>query len=332
MSGTPSMELSAEDKAYFETGGEPAAGKPEPEAGSEVEIEASEPETGKSDAEEGKKADKPADDAPKMVQKGALDAERAARKRAEKEAKRIEAEYRDRHARLEERLSILTSAMAPEPKQETAPAWDEDPIAAGKHTQAQIDQFRQEQARQRQAQEQAQRQQAAVGQLKSAYMADAAQFRETTPDFNDAYQFLVQARMRELGKLPGLRGNPMAIQKAAEDDELRIVHATLRAGESAAELMYQLAQERGWKPKSEAEKPSPQKENAAAEIERLAKAQDASTSLSKGGGGAGGSGNITLEALDRMSKDEFARFIASKNKNNPRGFDNWMEKQMVGGR
>lgn len=355
-SKTPSLELSDDDRAFLESGGTVLEGEGGQGASREEQDTAaagagsSEVVAGAEEQPADAGGKKPSPEAPRMVDKKALDAEREARKREQKERAREREEYAAFKARTEERLAIMQQAWqqpAQQPQQTREPApppdMNADPIGyikwLGDQHQAETQALTKRLAeieggaqRSQANQQRMQAQQQAMAQLEAAYRADAATFRDGTPDFQQAYDYLISSRQRELGRLPQYRNNPMALVNAVRADEMAIARAALEAGESPAEILYGLAQERGWKPGNGQAQPQQignGKGSGEEQIQRLRKAQDASTSLSRAGGAPGGNA-ITLEQLDRMSKDEFDAFVAAKNKGDPRGFDKWMGKQILG--
>jgi len=325
------MDLTEDEKHYLETGEDKTAQADEAPAQETTEAK-SEPSGDQYVA-----ADEAAPEAPKeepktplqkMVDKKALDAERAQHKKTKAELQRIEMESREKAARLEERLNILQAALQPEPAAAPArPDPDEDIFGAYKDLEGRFNNFMQQNEAQRKQQEQYQRVVAINNQVETAYRQDAAQFAGQNPDFTEAYKWLIKSRQAEYAQIPGYRENPGAAAKALHDEEMNIARNALQGRSSPAETMYNIALARGWKG-NVGSAPVERQNTASDQVKRLSKAQDASASLTKVGGSTGGS-TITLDTLDRMSKKEFQDFIASKNKNNPNGYDQWFEKQML---
>lgn len=235
-----------------------------------------------------------------------------------------------RQARLEERQNALNEAWtrgqqaqqrqaAPEP--EAIPDVNQDPLAAIAWTQAQIRADREARAQaEREWGEQSQRQQAqtaeqqaAQAEWQQAYPAVTAYWEQAAaanPQINDAYNALRQSYAAELKRL-GWHGQH---DIGAELNRIETGHILncYRSGTPIDEFVLGLAESRGWKPKDPDAEPEVQNGKAnenADTLKRLAKAQDASDTLSGMGGGAGGN-KISLETLDRMPAKEFNALIA----------------------
>lgn len=324
---TPHEELPEEGG----TGGEE---KPEAEA-KKPEAKAKEgDDKSKKEPEKAKDTKKP-EEKQKTVPHGAMEAERQRRKQVEAAFETFKREQAERQARLDERLSIINEALKPK---EEEPDPDKDIFGAFEHLRGQFQELQQRHQTEQQQTAEQRRQQEQVNQIRVHYMADAEAFSAETPDFKDAYQFLLTSRQKELRLLPAYRSNPLALRQAIEQDELAIVQSALDNGESPAAVMYAIAQARGYAPKIDEEPPveeevKPEEKPAPTgndKIEEIEKRRDASISLSDGGGSPGGE-KITLEAIDRMKPDEFKAFVAKINKNNPKGMDKLMQRLMLGG-
>src|SRR3990167_1585125 len=336
--------LSADDKAFLETppGDEPLDEQVEADDDEEIGEDAKARDADKPAAEAATDKDKADKDKPAkddkatpekqvMVPHGAMEKERREKHRLAKELADERQAAAERNARLEERFAILSEALKPPPQAPPNP--DEDIFAAYRHLEGKFNESQQAQQQRDQQQQEQARQSAAMQQLTTAYVADAGRFKRETPDFDEAYQHLLRSRHDELA---AIGYDEPTIANAIRQDELNIADFQLRNGGSPAETIYNLAKQRGYKSKAEQEaetKPNgadQAKPDGVAEIERLKNAQDASTSLSQGGCGPGGAQKITLESIDRMSKDEFKTFVAKVNKRDPHGFDKLQERLMLG--
>lgn len=253
--------------------------------------------------------------------------------REERDKRRqIENELRERdirHARLEERLSLINQqiergaqpAQAAKPGNEP-PKWEEDPIAAGAYWANRVATLEQQlasgQQQSKQQLDEQTRQQQYMQQVTGAYHADAESFAETHPDFGDAYKFVLAGYEKEYGHLPQFRGNKQAVRDYLKQLEWSIVVAALNNRESPAEAIYNLATARGYKPAGQEQA---QAEKAAADVAAaskaeadkvaaLARAQDAAQTLSGNGGSAPGKMKLSLESIDAMSPKELETFIS----------------------
>jgi len=273
-------ELSPAEESYFESGGNVEIPQGE-QAAAEEKI--AEPETPK--AEEPK--------VEKMVSLAALHEERNRRRE-------IDRQYRETQQQLAElkgKLSIV-ERLAPEKTEAKEPTVEEDIFGVVKNTTQTVADI------QKQLKEQAD-QQKAEGErnaLISAYRSDAAKFETENPDFKTAYNHLLQSRAAELQTMGYT--DPRALHEALTNDEMSIAQMALSQGKSAAEIIYNLAKQRGYAKADD--KPS-----AAEKLANIEKGQAANKSLSSTGGTAG-EADMTAEALLKMPMDEFEKY-AEKN-------------------
>ena len=230
----------------------------------------------------------------KTVPHAALHEERERRKSVEAENVRL----REDRARFDERLKVIQELNRPkEQESDLGPDPETDPVGAINWMRNQQAKWA-EQSRQVTAQQaEQQRQQAMRASLVDAYRADANQFRAATPDFNDAYAYLLKARQEELAAI-GL--SPSEIAYSVEQDELGIAERALTSGRSPAEVMYKIAQGRGYAKKAAADPNA----DAGQRIEKIAEGQERGKSLTQAGGGAAGT-EMTAERLLKMSNAEF---------------------------
>lgn len=252
----------------------------------------------------------------KFVRHGAFHQERERRKAVEREL----AEYREKFARGDERLRLLSEAMQkapqapaaaqPAPEPEAVPDPNEDIFGYAKYLEKQIADLRNGHQQMTEAQKQQAEQARAADEERTivgSYRQDIERFASTEPAFVDAYRHLVSGRVAEL-KLYGL-SDADAI-KQANADELAFVRAAVQRGVSPAEQAFALAKARGFVAKAPepAAPPAPAAETPAERQARLAAGQAASKSLSGAGGGP--AGEITLEMLATMSEADFEKFAA----------------------
>jgi hypothetical protein len=276
------------------------------------------------------------------------------------ELKRLKDELRERDerfARLDQRLNMIQEGwQAPQPAKEPdldlGPDPEQDPVGAAKWLR---EQRAAELKRQREWEaEQAKQAKTRDAQQKEweAFQADLAasnrEWEETLahyPQMNQVLEGVRESMRRELTAL-GWHG-PQLIQRLGELEAQHAVYAQ-RTGKPIGEYVAQLAIARGvlqppqaqagggpaqpepaaqpaQAPNGKAAAPDPAAEN----IKQLAAAQAAAQTLS-GAGGSPGGGKIDLDALDRMTDDELRTFIASKDKQEPGGFEKWKRRMMVG--
>jgi hypothetical protein len=153
----------------------------------------------------------------------------------------------------------------------------------------------------------------------NSYRADADKFKATAPDYMDAYNHLLTSRAQELMSIgyddpnsPLLtpdekQAAAKALHDALTQDEMGIAQLAFSKNKSPAQIIYDLAQKRGYAKKGAAPAPEPG-EDRLATIER---GQAANKSLSTAGG-PGGEQDMTAEQLLSMSLEDFDAW-ATKN-------------------
>ena len=269
----------AEEQAYFDNKGDVPAEKP-----AEAPVEAEQPAEQPAEPEEQPQPRNPDgkfNQEGRLVPLGALQEERQKRQRE-----------REERLKLEGRLQLL-ERMANEPRA-PEPAKELDPLAKLDESHR----FVTEQ-RQREQQETAKRD------LVNFYASDAAEFASTTPDFNDAYAYVSEHRMREL-QLMGW--SPQQAQEILQANELAIAQQARASGKSPAQIVYEMAKHRGYAGKKP--EPEPAKVAAADKLETVASGQRAAKSLSQASGGTPRASS--LQALLDMDDDEFDKATSGK--------------------
>lgn len=327
-------ELTAGEKAYLDSGGtdtsallaENPAITPAPEAPvaeapaaadnsapalaaeAPAAIEAPEPGEEEIAAPDGKTKRR-------VVDSRALKAERDARKAAEAELTR----YRENYTRVDERLKMLSEAVS-QPDAPAAPEADDTPIdpeqdifGAYRQLQKELASIKSSTTEMR-TQTETERQ---TNALVSTYRQDAATFRGSTPDFNDAYNFLLEKRGQQLKALG--YGDP-EIATALYNEEINLASRALSMRQSPSQQLYALAQSMGYAkaaPVAAAAAPvaaapvapvAPVVPSVTSEIAAIKAGQNTSKTLSSGGGAAGE--ELSLEALANMPTKEFEAFMA----------------------
>lgn len=273
--------LTEAETKYFDTGGEaelPAdTGATEPEGG----------DGGQTSAEHG--ADATGGDAEKnkTVPIHALHEERERRKALDKRARDLEIE----NAKFRERFSILEKLNGKGDEPKGPPKPEDDIFGAFSHLSQTVQSLQQKLAEG----EATSRQEGQVAQLVRHYQDDAAQFTAKTPDFQEAYNFLIRSRAEELMAL-GYESHA-DLEDALKNEEISIATLAFQKGKSPAEVIYGLAQMRGYKkadPKAAAE----------AKLDTIERGSGLNKSLSAAAG-ASGDDEMTAERLLSMPNDEF---------------------------
>lgn len=328
-----SDSLSAAELAYFQSGGTDTSGlgieeSPETIAPTQEPIETAPTDQAKAPAaddeddiivdENGKARDAKTG---QFVPHAALHKERTRRKEVEAE----NLSFREKLARVEERLSIFNELIgkgdlptaAPAAKPEAKSVFDEEPIDPEEDVFGALKQQQRinaELRRQMSEGAKAREQQEAVSTVKTAYQQDATAFMAKTPDFKDAYGHLISTLHREL-ELMGV-SDEAERNRAIAEQERELVSRALAQKKSPSELIYSIAKTRGFSsaPSAAIDKqsqPAP-KATADARIENVRRGQGSVISLAKAGGASGE--GLTVEALASMNEADFAAMTKSLSK------------------
>lgn len=323
--------LTAEEEAYFKSGGsDDAAERLESIANESVEAtEDASPDDSRAEPESSNAADganaesndaaEAADDAedesdyatessdddeksPKRDYEKAFKVERHKRKEL-REA--LEANAR-KTAELEATLQRLQQNMQQQaqPKQEAPqepiPDPDVDPLG---YQQYQIKQLESQiQTQNKYLSERATHEQRAMQQqaFVETYRKSAMQFAEKTPEFKEAYQYLIENRIKEhvaAGYSPD-EANALAVE-----EEMSIVAKAYQDKVNPAERLYNLAKHRGYSAKT-----SQTKTTAPKNLADIKKGMAKSKSLQPGGEAL--ERELGIDDVDNMSPEEFDTFWA----------------------
>lgn len=166
--------------------------------------------------------------------------------------------------------------------------------------------------------EQARQEETKFREIDTALDNDESLFSQAVPDYDQASDYFVQSRARELLQFYP----PDETQRIMTQEARQIAQQAWQRGQSAAAVVYQLAQARGYTPGNTAANPlrNPTPARPAvpatpvggptpqAVIASVNAGQQASRSLS---GGAGGQGTeqMNAEALLNMNDDEFEAYL-----------------------
>lgn len=302
------LELTAEEQAYFDNGGEvpsgePAGGSAEPERPVlEAEAGGNEPdgeeEDDDSSSEQGKR--------PGFVPHRKLNKEIERRKAREAEL----AKEREDRIRLEERFNqFVQRFQQPQQQQPTEqevapPKAEEDLFGAVDYTGKKVETLDQRLARFEKAEEERQQAQ----RLQQATIAAERAFMAENPDLPDAVAHLRQTRIAEL-QIFGWT-EEQALQKVYQEEQALAAHA-LQRGQNPAEIAYRWAERRGYSKKQPEIQPAEQP--AAERLARQVDAKARSGTLSNGGG-APAPVQLDARTVAAMSEDEFAALMAKSPK------------------
>lgn len=328
--------LSAEEAAYFESGGtdlrafggsEPALPKsrdekeaeearqsdPAPPVAGEAEKAAPEPPQAAQDDDEDEGVDP---DHKVPYQQFKRERQKLTRKLEEKDAEL--AELREFRARMDERLAFLAEReqqrQAPA-AEEKVPTFEEDFVGATEHVAKRVESLEQQLERERQEREEIGRREA----FRERVREDEERVKKELPDFDQALAYLRDSRVQELAALgcvpaafkkPGMTDQQAEASWAAfvrqdiSQQAWGITSAAARSGRSPARAAYEAARARGYSPK-QAEAVARELEDSPAEKKDEARA--ASVSLSRTGGSP--TGPMTAERLNKMSMKDFAAYV-----------------------
>lgn len=278
--------FSEAEAKYFESGGESElptdiGGSGEGDGGGGGDV--SPPDDKPSD--DGKKGGEP-EKKDNLVPHQALHEQRERRKAAEKKARDLELE----NAKFRERFTILEKLQGKdEPKGPPKP--EEDIFGAFEHLSKNFETVQ----KRLDDGEAAKKHETQLNELVGHYRSDAAKFTAANPDFNDAYKHLLGSRARELMAL-GYE-DQAELEQALKNEEISIATMAFQKGRSPAEVIYNLAKERGYK-KVDA------KADTEAKLDAIERGAALNKSLSSAGG-ASGDNEMTPERLLAMPNEEF---------------------------
>lgn len=314
--------LTAEETAYFESGGNAPLTAPEPE---HVEKEGLQTEAeGLTAPQEVAETEKARNEKGRFVPHQALHAEREEHKKTKAQLEEISR----KQAILEDRWNTLLKAgVGAEQKpaeEDPEPDPNVDIFAHNAWLKRQIEKERSIRSEREEAERQARASQEQEQAIWSEWHQSAQSYMAEAPDFGDAVKFMSDLRDRQLQALsfanPQLRTEQGRVQQI--NAELKsIIQAAKQQGLSPAQAVYQLAQGFGYQkaaqPPAQAQQPLQMPERLAS----VARAQEASRTVGQTNGKAGGD-ELTLEGLMSMSRDEFNAWVDK----NPTKF-----KKLMGG-
>lgn len=236
-----------------------------------------------------------------------LQEERKKRQKAEENARQREIDF----AKAEERMRLIDEAIAaknrPAPKPVVDIDPDKDPLGALKATADEVKEFRRFREQQAQAQTVREKVQNVISQAANLETA----FASTTPDYNDASNFLKQSRAGELKEL-GM--NDMQIQAHIYNESLQLADAAMRQGKNPAEVVYSLARSRGYAKAAPKTAADAKTVTDAEKISMIKQGQEANISLSNASGSSASSNPLTAKQLASMSDKEFSKVLSGLSK------------------
>lgn len=233
----------------------------------------------------------------KFVPKSAMLRYKDEAKTAKQEAQQL----RDNLIAARERLAILTEASQPqqatEPQEEAPPDPEQDIFGYAKWAQKQIIELQKQiTTAQTKTQEEFQ-----AYRMKDAFKADISAYRAQKPDFDMAYQHLVNNRDAELQAL-GF-DNQQERQQMLEREAASIVSDAISKGHSPADRLYRLAVARGYQMQAQQ---TDAQAKAQADLDRIKAGQAAAQSLRGAGSGGAVGEQLTVQKLANMSDEQYA--------------------------
>jgi hypothetical protein len=232
---------------------------------------------------------------PGTVPQGALHAEREKRKASEAQARQYK-EQLDAIAQMRAQIANRQPAEQQQPGDDEA-----SQVAYLKQRLEQIEGTQNGLVQRQQAEyvDQAERQHLAI-----ALSSSEAEFRASKPDYDAAVSHVVNARAQEL-RLYGL--NDVQVQQMLQQEVMDITRAAIEQQRSPAEVAYQLATLRGYRPATgqDGQQQAQQPQGAAAaQIDAITAARAGSRSLGQAAGAAPPK-DLNAQTIAAMTDDEF---------------------------
>lgn len=278
----------AEEKAFFESGGEAA---PEPEK-PEQEQAAAEPEKAEEPAAPEPEKQEAAPEAEKgQVPYSALHEERMLRKEANEKL----TEVQDQVSQLQGLREELTAFRDEKKAEQDQTSYDDDPIGHLREQQEQMQSDLRERDQQTETQ-QAQIQE--VQQLQNTINAQVNEFVKDNADYQDALTYVTERRTNDLLALGII--DPVQQQQILNTEAWNIAQTALQNNKNPADVVYTMAKSWGYKQAAgQAEKTDLDKQ-----VETIQKGQQESQTLSDAGG-TPDSADISLSDIESMSDNDF---------------------------
>jgi len=198
---------------------------------------------------------------------------------------------------LQEQRLLQIGERLQQTQQTPEPKFDEDPLGALAYKQEQHERVLQQQIAMEQQRMQQTEMQNKMQHFVAQYTNDAQAFAKETPDFMEAYQYLVSNRIAEL---KSLGYNDAQANQLLQEDEMALAAKAYQDGVNPAERIYNTAKFRGYN-----KAPTVQVQDNSKKLQEFAKAKESAVSLSNTSAAKSGSSGITMEAIAAMDEDEF---------------------------
>ena len=300
-------ESTAEEDALFDAMREEElrAGADEPED-IESEAEASEPENDPEPENEPERdADTPKKPPAGYVDIGALHEERKERQRVQQEAQELRAslaQFELLRQQLAEHRMQQQQQQQELSSREAEEAYQNDPVAylrqQNERLVSEIDSIRQNQQHFAQTQQRAAEEAAYMQQVTNLVVERENQFRQSQPDYDDAFRFVQERRLSEYD-IMGFRDQQEKSRNFYQE-VLGLSTKALGEGRNPAEIIYELAKVWGYRSGNST---NSDQERASARIDTLKRGGKVATSLSESAGKP--EREFNLADIERMSDDDF---------------------------
>ena len=296
--GNAAVELSAEEQAYFESGGETEIkAAPEPS-----EVVAPEPEQPAAQEEQ---SAQDRDEKGRFVPHQALHSEREEHKKTKAELQQI----REKQAVLEDRWNTLLKLREqPQQEPEQPPDPEQDIFAYAKWQAKQVEELKSKISDQEKQTEQQRLIEAQESEIWSTWKNDASAYAAEKPEFNEAVQWLSDFRAKQLSSMALIDerfSTPEGINAQINAELRAIVLGAKEKGQRPANVVHQMALAYGYQPKSA----DPQNLSLPEQLAKVASAQESAKTIGQASGRAGADA-LTPEAIAAMSPQEFDRWVA----------------------
>lgn len=297
--GNAAVELSAEEQAYFESGGEtelketPELATPEPEQPQAVTPEETQqPER---------------DEKGRYVPHQALHAEREEHKKTKAEVESVKQQL----AVLNDRWNTLLTLRQQQekPQEEAAPPDPEQDIFGFAKWQADRVKALEEKLTSQEKQTEQQRQiETQEREIWNSWSQSAEAYAAEKPEFGDAIKWLSDFRAKQLSAMAAIDerfASPQGIHQQINNELRAIVIGARQKGINPAEVVHQMATTYGFQAKA----PEPQNLTLPDQLAKVAAAQESAKTVGAAPGRSGGDA-LTPEAIAAMSAAEFDRWAA----------------------
>lgn len=228
----------------------------------------------------------------RQVPQGALHAER-------EKHKATKTELETARATLAALTQMRQQIAGRQPEQQKPPA-NEDPASETAYLRQRLEQLEGTQQSMVQRDQMQQVDSAERNQLSAVLNRSEAQYRSVKPDYDAAISHVISARAQELA-LYGL--DHVQVQQALQEEVMDITRSAIQQGREPAEVGYQLAMLRGYRPDA-AQGGTAAPGAAQRTVEAVGQARAGARSLGQAAG-TGATKDLNAQTIANMSADEF---------------------------